>query len=127
MRHLLHVSLVVIVADSVIGKRELKILGPSYQEIGGLSASSSFQSFDAASTAQLDSDFVSQLAGATEPEPPPVRVPLNFSHAPGPSPAHLVRRTLAEVNEDAPVYKIPTREGIVSGRPEISTDSRDVG
>ncbi len=110
-RHLLHLSVFIFVSAVVSGNRAVKDF-----EKSRVSASTFVGPFDAASTAELDSAFLSHLDGATGHDTATTYVPLNFIESPEPSPAHRLRRSLAEVNQGAPVYKMPTSNGTVSGR-----------
>jgi hypothetical protein len=108
--HLLHLSVFIFVSAVAARNRALKEF-----ENSGVSDSTFFEPFDAASTAQLDSAFLSELDGATGHDTAVTHVPLNFSQSPTPSPAHVLRRSLTEVNQEAPVYKMPTSNGTVLG------------
>lgn len=125
-RHVLHITFFVLFPSLLFGKRDFKAVKSSLSpDSSALPASTSSGEFDAASTAQLDSQFLLQLAGPTAPT---VQVPLTFAPAPGPSPTNISRRSLAEVNRDAPVYRIPTSDGVVSGRSlSLSRVSSDLG
>eukprot|EP00884_Botryococcus_braunii_P007486 jgi/Botrbrau1/16739/Bobra.0271s0004.1 len=113
--HLLHLSVFIFVSAVAARNRALKEF-----ENSGVSDSTFFEPFDAASTAQLDSAFLSELDGATGHDTAVTHVALNFSQSPTPSPAHVLRRSLAEVNQEAPVYKMPTSNGTVLGKPVAS-------
>lgn len=112
-RHVLHSTFFVLFPSLLFCRPDLTASSSFSPESKALPASTSSGEFDAAATAQLDPEFLHQLAGAAAPA---VQVPLTFASAPGPSPTNISRRTLEEVNRDAPVYRIPTRAGVVSGR-----------
>jgi hypothetical protein len=113
-RHALRLPLVVLLAAAVSAKRQLLSSEVPADLLPSWVASGPKHEFDPASTAQLDSDFLTQLTGTNESSP---NQPLSFASAPAPLAGPLSKKTLDEVNRNAPVYKIPTRNGTVRGTP----------
>jgi hypothetical protein len=78
--------------------------------------------FDPAATATLDPSFVTQLTGENDTQASASRkVELNMT---SPGGKNLTRRTAAQVNKDAPVYKLPLRGNrTVAAKPHLTVNN----
>lgn len=106
------------------GLRRLQLseagLQQSAAESGGVPQRAS--TFDPAATAQLDSAFVQDLTGENSTDAGATKsFALNVT---SPAGANLTRRTVSEVNHDAPVFRIPLKGNrTLSTKPRLSVQN----